>query len=506
MMSAVESSPAAACGRLFFLLILWISPSLIRSSNDQSYQRPVCSGGDCGYGRHHLIEDEDCRDLVEACPGYARQGECFVNPGYMLDQCKRSCGICDQQRRDKGIPLEDDEDCTDKHSQCQLWANEKECFTNPVYMFQACPSSCSWCVNATDLRQKGIAEDVIQKRRNFSHTDFGEWQSIGDGADAVAVKERVKAMAAYAYNLENLGPASVCNNQDHDCAYWAVSEGSGCEKNFLWMLSHCSLACFYCDVIETYHKCRALTKDRIDTPFRDLASVYNHLILHWGAADLVNGKNSCNQGDANNEDKVCTLNIDGSQEEWVLSLDKKLLWKDEDSSRHGLEELVKFLKSKEADWVDVPQDEYDRSGELLTVDREQEPIVEDFVLALSDLLMTVPESHFEVEFVRYRRGHRFQSHKDGRLHDLWKDGGTRVLSIYIVLESPIKGGNFGFPELDWLLVEDPQILLWPNVKSFDPESSLERMKSEQLPVVKGQLYAALIWVHEYPYNKTSPCA
>jgi hypothetical protein len=86
-----------------------------------------------------------------------------------------------------------------------------------------------------------------------------------------------------------------------------------------------------------------------------------------------------------------------------------------------------------------------------------------------------------------------------------KASGTQVLSIYMILEAPIKGGNFGFPQLDWLLVEEPQILLvWPNVKSLDPESSLERMKSEQLPVEKGQLYAALIWSMSTPTTRKVP--
>eukprot|EP00959_Pyramimonas_sp_CCMP1952_P430976 9026196-Pyramimonas_sp.AAC.2 len=36
---------------------------------------------------------------VALCPGWAEQGECELNPGYMRQSCKYSCGACDPERR-----------------------------------------------------------------------------------------------------------------------------------------------------------------------------------------------------------------------------------------------------------------------------------------------------------------------------------------------------------------------------------------------------------------------
>ena len=83
-----------------------------------------------------------------------------------------------------------------------------------------------------------------------------------------------------------------------------------------------------------------------------------------------------------------------------------------------------------------------------------------------------------------------------------------MLSAYFVLERPKEGGFYGFPSLDWLLVEEPDILVWPNVR-VEGEASLKglsQMESEQLPVVDGELYAAYVWVHEYPFDANSACS
>jgi hypothetical protein len=94
--------------------------------------------------------------------------------------------------------------------------------------------------------------------------------------------------------------------------------------------------------------------------------------------------------------------------------------------------------------------------------------------------------------------------------------------MYVILSNPTKGGNVGFPDFDWLIVDEPQVLVWPNavIESSDTTTTsttdrgdsarrpgpLPRMKNEQLPVVDGELFGAHIWVREYVYDETNPCA
>ena len=36
----------------------------------------------------------DCIDENEHCEYWANTGECDINPGYMFEYCKKSCGVC----------------------------------------------------------------------------------------------------------------------------------------------------------------------------------------------------------------------------------------------------------------------------------------------------------------------------------------------------------------------------------------------------------------------------
>lgn len=78
-----------------------------------------------------------CQDDEPRCPVWAREGECKANPGYMLQSCAGSCGICQ-------LPQEEDADadavvaCVDKYDRCDEWEKEGGgggCSVNPVCEF-----------------------------------------------------------------------------------------------------------------------------------------------------------------------------------------------------------------------------------------------------------------------------------------------------------------------------------------------------------------------------------
>jgi hypothetical protein len=50
-----------------------------------------------------LPQDGNCKDNYDGCPGWAANGECDINPEFMLYNCKSSCKSCalnDQQLED----------------------------------------------------------------------------------------------------------------------------------------------------------------------------------------------------------------------------------------------------------------------------------------------------------------------------------------------------------------------------------------------------------------------
>lgn len=81
------------------------------------------------------------------------------------------------------------------------------------------------------------------------------------------------------------------------------------------------------------------------------------------------------------------------------------------------------------------------------------------------------------------------------------------MTVFIVIQSPEEGGAFGFQEYDWLQIPEPKVLVWPNVVSAGQGvEGLRRMKSEQLPVVKGEMYGVYTTLREFPYDSENPCA
>ena len=81
------------------------------------------------------FENDDCFDIDDSgdCPYWASIGECFNNPGYMLEFCGFSCGGCG--------------DCfnIDDSGECPVWASTGECSNNPGYMLEFCAFSCGEC-------------------------------------------------------------------------------------------------------------------------------------------------------------------------------------------------------------------------------------------------------------------------------------------------------------------------------------------------------------------------
>jgi hypothetical protein len=375
-------------------------------------------------------------------------------------------------------------------------------------------------VNVQELKSSGFDDDYIARKRNISQTDFGSWQSIPKGERDAEVRAFVKNMGLYMHKLSKVGPGMVCNNQNHDCASWAAdSTQNFCSSNLDFMISKCSLACKFCHVIEDYHTCRSKNPNESLQAFDNIDGIKNRLITEKHASNLIEG--SCSATDDEDDEEEDKNN----KNEWVLSVDWEALWQQDssasDPNTSQRMELLKYLKSHTG-WVkgndkdknDNALIEFDgssppdRNGDVLVLDPQQlsssSSVIEQFYTDVAELLGLPNTNLLQIEFERYEYAERYASHKEYRLHDSWKHSGHRILSSYIVLEHPTEGGSFGFPGLDWLIVSKPQILIWPNLD--ENTKPLSRMDNEQLPVIEGTLYAARVWVRQYPFYSNNPCA
>merc|ERR1719512_234946 len=91
-----------------------------------------------------------CSDDNPSCEFWANSGECERNPGYMLANCRLSCGVC--------AP------CSDDNPSCGFWASIGECARNPAFMLANCRQSCGACAALTpaSLRSKSARKLVTK--------------------------------------------------------------------------------------------------------------------------------------------------------------------------------------------------------------------------------------------------------------------------------------------------------------------------------------------------------
>jgi len=111
-----------------------------------------------------------------------------------------------------------EEDCVDRHSNCEEWAVRGECEVNPDYMLWQCRSSCRSC-----------------------HGHVGTTQRIHDMEPALVAEH----FFATAYYVDTSSfHAEGCRNRDEMCTVWAVQ--GKCESDRDRMKELCAPACRMC--------------------------------------------------------------------------------------------------------------------------------------------------------------------------------------------------------------------------------------------------------------------
>jgi len=87
-----------------------------------------------------------CVDENVNCAAWAAMGECEANPGYMLVSCRESCGACPTTPAPTPAPTQaPTPPCSDGNQMCADWAAMGECEANPGWMLVNCRQSCGEC-------------------------------------------------------------------------------------------------------------------------------------------------------------------------------------------------------------------------------------------------------------------------------------------------------------------------------------------------------------------------
>lgn len=80
--------------------------------------------------------------MSEQCEYWANQGQCAINPDYMLQHCETQCG---------NVKLSAEEQIAKHEQSCKAWSDANECEKNPEYMFVHCPNQC--CIDTGECNK-----------------------------------------------------------------------------------------------------------------------------------------------------------------------------------------------------------------------------------------------------------------------------------------------------------------------------------------------------------------
>ncbi|KAL3770736.1 hypothetical protein ACHAW5_001453 [Stephanodiscus triporus] len=472
-----------------------------------------------------------CQDDEPRCPVWAREGECKANPGYMLQSCAGSCGICQ-------LPQEEDADadavvaCVDKYDRCDEWEKEGGgggCSVNPVWMLSSCKYSCWECVDEKMDRKLGVDEVIIAKKLSYQTMNLGVRQLIRPisddennpmtSEDQEKVIATIRRMDHYAKHVMSDPSFAVdtktklrCRNDFRMCAEWAsrglcnyagqhdvgVNNGNrhaichydgnelAGKDDILFMMNMCPLACGMCHELDSFHKCAgrrhpnarpSFQTGELNSFFADSAGVGGG----WATYDPLFVSYPDAQAEENGDDPYVVVF-------------KNFLSSGEADHLQNLASVTMFAKNQASSATSndatMPNRLYDSVGGVRVRchddDRCSDNEIYQRIMRRIAVMANTSISHLEpMEVVRvdYSNVQRQNEGSTPLRHNfevssLWKPAGPRVLSFSFFLsnveEDYYEGGGLGFPLLDWLHIQPERgiAVMFPNVKSnnlWEPE-------------------------------------
>ncbi|XP_069993615.1 zinc metalloproteinase nas-4 isoform X2 [Penaeus vannamei] len=86
-----------------------------------------------------------CKDTNMFCKEWSQLGECTKNAPYMSLFCKNSCGVCDDPEPEPEPGPTKPKKCKNQNKHCKEWASNGQCRVNPAYMLDKCKKACRVC-------------------------------------------------------------------------------------------------------------------------------------------------------------------------------------------------------------------------------------------------------------------------------------------------------------------------------------------------------------------------
>jgi prolyl 4-hydroxylase len=99
--------------------------------------------------------------------------------------------------------------------------------------------------------------------------------------------------------------------------------------------------------------------------------------------------------------------------------------------------------------------------------------------------------------IRYEEGQFYRVHHDYVEHNLERQQGVRILTVFLYLSEVEAGGGTNFDRLNiTVMPKRGRALFWPSVLNSTPHKKDGRTTHQALPVEAGIKYAANAWFHQ----------
>mmetsp|Transcript_6279 Transcript_6279/g.17704 ORF Transcript_6279/g.17704 Transcript_6279/m.17704 type:complete len:1276 (+) Transcript_6279:1-3828(+) len=215
-------------------------------------------------GEKFVLRMVICQDFSPQCKAWMQSGLCNSNPLFMAKNCPQSCDYCQENRvqwdrrephdwyklakKEREDDWEGGDGCRDHHEECEVWAEEDSCETEPRFMSLVCPWSCDRCPFKSYEHQERKAPGAELKGGN-SNGDRRENQRIESTRSSTSaglkVARSLKALETqedsetihHQAQMDDLGPPSdddtlLSNNMNRGGPGYSVANSATYSTDF----------------------------------------------------------------------------------------------------------------------------------------------------------------------------------------------------------------------------------------------------------------------------------
>jgi len=432
-------------------------------------------------------EEEDCIDSNKQCSFWAKEGECDANPNYMLQYCRLSCNVCDN---DPDSESWETVECVDDDENCSDWAIDGRCEKNPRAMATACKKSCGVCsekfdtgalqiIPPTDTNSARSILNVIHDSHTYYHTHIAQNDTLA--------------------NIR-----SGCLNQHVQCAEWAHM--GECDVNPKYMKMKCALACRSCDMLELSIRCPLDPEEpEALNDVGDLDRLFEEILGNGAFAKYRPSVLSRPYHPPEEEQRESDNYIIGP---WVLAFDDFLTAEEcnhliQQGYDKGYERST-GVGELQIDGTNKAVKSTSRtSTNAWCTDECYNTTTTKTILNRIETITGIPETNGEyLQLLRYEAGQFYSSHHDYLENDLKYPWGPRILTFYLYLNDVVRGGGTRFTDLDLMVTpKRGSAILWPSVLNEAPKEIDSRTNHEAIAVEEGIKYGANAWIHLRNFKK-----